>query len=154
MSLSLGNQPGFTAIADTTFDAGNPITDTLLKQMNDNGEFAVVRNEQFYGYYANGETVVLPVSTVDGYQYSRSELVYSWSIYWTGSAIGGTGGQMTAPPKGGTTQSGGGGTMLQMAANVDQASGLVSCGTSYYKSAESDTTDGILCVITHAQRSR
>lgn len=151
MSLSLGEQPGFTAVPANTFDADTPVVDSLFKQMSENAQFAAVRNEQFYGYYANGETVVLPVSPVDGYQYSRAELLYSWSVFWTGSAIGGTEGQMAAPPKGPTS---GDGQLLQFGANVDQASGLVSCGASYWKSSEQDTNDGILLVITHAQRSR
>ena len=77
MSLSLGTQPGFTEIADSTFDAGNAASDSALKAVNAAAKFGVVRNEQFYGYYANGETVALPVSPADGYAYSRSELRYS-----------------------------------------------------------------------------
>lgn len=152
MSLSLGTQPGFTAIPDTDFDAGNPITDSLLKQMSDNAQFAAVRNEQFYGYYANGETVVLPVSLADGYEYSREELLYAAVVYWSGSATGPCEGTMTPPPKGATS---GAGTLLQFGYNVDPATGVVSCQASYWNgSNQKDTNDGILCVITHAQRSR
>ena len=151
MSLTLGTQPGFAEIPDSSFAAGSPVSDSVMKQLNADGKFAAVRNEQFYGYYANGETVALPTSPADGYAYSRAELRYSWGWYWSGSAGGPCGGTQTPPARGVTT---GSGQMLQMGANVDQATGLVSTQVSYFKAAETDTTDGILLVITHAQRSR
>lgn len=151
MSLSLGSEPGFTDLPDSTFNTGNPITQTMLESMSSNAEFAAVRNEQFWGYYRNGETVELPTSPSDGYNYSRDELVYSWSIYWTGSAPNPLNGTQS-PPVGGATS--GQGTLLQMQYNVNQSTGLVACTTSYYKTSEQDTNDGILMVITHAQRSR
>jgi hypothetical protein len=151
MSLSLGSQPGFTEISDATFDAGNAASDAALKALNTAAKFAAVRNEQFFGYYGNGETVALPTSPADGYAYARSELRYSFGWYWTGSATGACNGTQTAPSRGATT---GAGQLLQMGANVDQATGVVSTVVSYFKSAEQDTTDGILLVITHAQRSR
>jgi hypothetical protein len=152
MSLTLGTQPGFTEIADSTFDVGNPVTDTAMKAMNGAAKFGAVRNEQFYGYYCNGETVLLPVSPADGYQYSRSELLYSFSTYYSGAGpSGGCNGTQTAPAGGNTS---GAGQMLFFTANVDQASGLVETQVAYYKSAQQNTTDGVLLVITHAQRSR
>jgi len=151
MSLTLGTQPGFTEIADTSFDAGNPLTDTIMTQLNEAAKFGVVRNEQFFGYYANGETVVLPVSPADGYAYERSELLYSWGWYWTGAATGPCAGTMTPPPRGATS---GQGNLLQMGANVDQTTGLVSTVVSYFKTAEQDTNDGILLVVTQAMRNR
>jgi hypothetical protein len=151
MSLTLGAQPGFTEVADSVFDAGNAASDSSLKALNAAVKFGVVRNEQFWGYYRNGESVALPVSPADGYAYSRGELVYSWSLYWSGSATGACNGTQTAPPKGATT---GQGQLLQASGNVDQVSGLVSCTASYFKTSQMDTTDGILLVIAHAQRSR
>lgn len=151
MSLTLGTQPGFVEIADASFGAGNAASSSLMTELNDDAKFAAVRNEQFYGYYRSGETVALPTSPADGYAYSRSELRYSHSWYWTGSATGPCNGTQTQPPRGATT---GQGMVLQLGADVDQASGLVTTNVSYYKSAEMDTNDGILLVITHAQRSR
>lgn len=151
MSLTLSAQPGFTEVPDNSFDAGMPASDSVFKSLNESAKFAVVRNEQFYGYYRNGETVALPVSPADGYQYQQSELRYSWGWYWTGSATGPCNGTETAPPRGVTT---GQGMLLQFGANVDQTSGLVSTVVSYYKSSEMDTNDGILLIVTHAQRSR
>lgn len=151
MSLTLGSQPGFVEIADSVFDAGNPVSDASLKALSSAAKFAAVRNEQFYGYYRDGETVQLPQSPADDYQYSRAELRYSWSIYWSGSATGPCNGTETPPTKGATT---GQGQLLQNGGNVDQGTGLVSCWASYFKTGQEDTNDGILLVITHAQRSR
>lgn len=151
MSLTLSAQPGFTEIPDTTFAAGNAASSSAMTALNDDAKFAAVRNEQFYGYYRNGETVVLPVSPADGYEYSMSELRFSHSWYWTGSATGPCDGTETPPPRGATS---GSGLILQLGADVNQQTGLVTTNVSYYKTGEQDTNDGILMVITHAQRNR
>ena len=151
MSLTLGSQPGFTEIPDSTFSAGNPVSDSVMKQLNADSKFAAVRNEQFFGFYRDGETVALPVSPADAYPYTRSELCYSWSVYWSGSALAALNGTQTAPTRGATT---GQGQLLQFGYNIDQTSGVVSCTASYYKTSQTDTADGILLVITHAQRAR
>lgn len=150
MSLSLGSQPGFTELPDATFDAGNPVTSAALKSLNADAKFGVVRNEQFWGYYCNGETVALPVSPVDGYQYSRAELLYSWSVAWTGSAPSACNG-VHVLSTGATT---GQGEILEMGFGVDQSTGLVSTNVHYFKSSQINTHDGIVMVIVHAQRAR
>ncbi len=150
-SLTLPTAPGFTPIPPANFDAGNPATDSDLKALRANAEFAAVRNEQFWGYYRAGETVALPVSPADGYAYSRSECLYSWSIYSTGAAPADLAGTHTTPAPGGST---GSGEVLQMTALVNQASGAISMGVAYYRSSQTNTVDGILLVITHAQRMR
>jgi len=106
--LIFSQQPGAVDLADSTFDQDKPVTDVALKQLNQNAKFAMVRVEFFQGYYKHGETVVLPVSPVDGYAYSRAELRYLWSIYSTRPATGATGGTQ-APPALGSEQIGGGG---------------------------------------------
>jgi hypothetical protein len=151
MSLTLGTQPGFTEVGDSIFNVGNPVSDSALKALNAAAKFAVVRNEQFFGYYKDGETVALPTSPADGYAYQRSELRYSWSRYWSGSAGSACAGTQTPPTRGVTT---GQGMLVQFGDSIDQATGLVGCVTSYYKTSQTDTSDGILLVITHAQRSR
>jgi hypothetical protein len=150
-SLTLSTAPGFTAIPAANFDAGNPATDSDLKALRSNAEFAAVRNEQFWGFYRNGETVALPVSPADGYEYARSECLYSWSIYSTGGAPADLGGTHATPSPGGAA---GPGEILQTTALVDQASGVISMGVAYFKTSQTNTLDGILLVITHAQRSR
>ena len=123
-----------------------------MKALNAAAKFGVVRNEQFFGYYQNGESVVLPVSPADSYAYNRSELLYTWARYWSGPAGSACGGTMTGPTRGHTSAAG---TLLQFGDDVNQATGLVSCTTSYWSgSTENDTTDGVLLVVTHAQRSR
>ncbi len=152
MSLVLTTgQPGFTEIADSTFNSGNALSASALKSLNADAKFGVVRNEQFWGYYRNGETVSLPVSTADGYTYSRSELLYTWALYWSGSATAACNGTQTAPSRGATS---GGGTLLQMGCVIDQSTGDVACTASYFSGSQHDTNDGIWLVITHAQRSR
>lgn len=154
MSLTLTAQPGFSEIADSAFDAGNPATAANMKALNADAKFAAVRTEEFWGYYKHGETVQVPTSPADGYAYSQAELRYTWSVFWTGappgSALNGT--QVT-PSRGAT---GGSGHLLQMGFFVDQATGLVSCDVSYHKDggSQTDTHDGILVVTTLAKRSR
>lgn len=151
MSLTLSAQPGFTDLADSVFDNGNTISAADLKSLNADAKFAAVRNEQFWGFYRNGETVATPVSPADGYVYSRAELVYTWSVYWTGAATGALNGTQSTPGRGATS---GGGTLLQMGFEVDQATGAVSCNVSYFDGHQHDTNDGILMVMVHAQRDR
>jgi len=151
MSLTLTTQPGFVEVLDSVFNAGNAASDSAFKSLNDDAKFAAVRNEQFYGFYSNAESVVLPVSPADGYAYSRSELLYSWSIYSSSAPGSFPAGTMTPPV---TQPPSGQGTLLGVGALVDPASGLVTCIVSYFKTSQQVTSDGILFVVTHAQRSR
>jgi hypothetical protein len=150
MPLSLQTQPGFTEVPDSAFDAGNPVTSANLKALNAGAKFAAVRNEQFVAEYKHGETVTLPVSPVDGYQYTREELRYSWSVKYTASASRDASGKLQGGPTGGP------GHLLFMSFDVNQQTGLVSCVVAYHKDggAQTNTNDGILTVITHAQRNR
>ena len=150
-ALTLATQPGFTDVDPAHFNTGAAASDVDIKAVNDNAKFGTVRNEQFWGYYKNGETVALPVSPADGYAYTRGELVYTWSWYWTGGAGSACNGTQAPPSRGATS---GAGTMLQMGAVVDAVTGAVSTVVSYFKTAQTDTTDGILMVMVHAQRLR
>lgn len=153
MPLRLSAQPGFTDIPDDSFDATNPITATVAKALNSDAKLASVRNEQFWGYYRNGETVALPVSPADGYQYSRNELLYIWTRYGSSAAPNPCNGTQTPPTRGAGS---GAGELLFFGDNIDQATGAVTCNTSYYKpgGSQTDTNDGILLVIALAQRLR
>jgi len=151
-TLLLSSQPGFTEVPDQSLDAGNPVSSAVLKALNAACKFAAVRTEQFWGFYKHGETVTLPISPADGYAYAREELRYTWSIYGTGSPPGSPLlGTQTAPGRGGTS---GQGTVLSLQFHVDQGTGLVECGVSYYKTAQEDKTDGIVMVMTQATRQR
>lgn len=151
MSLTLSAQPGFTELADSTFDTGATPSSSALKSLNADVKFGAVRNEQFWGYYRNGETVALPTSPADGYNYSQAELVYSWSMYASGPAAGPLNGTQAAPTP---AANGGPGTMLSCQQQVNQATGLVTCVTSYFNGTTANTTDGIVMVVVHAQRAR
>jgi hypothetical protein len=150
-SLRLSSQPGFTEIPDPTFDAGLPVTSAAMKAMNANARFAAVRCEQFWGYYRNGETVILPVSEADGYAYSREELLYSWSLVSTCACPIALNGTHTFPGYGSTS---GTGNALDVAAKVEQSTGLIETVVDYYKTSQQRTNDGVLMVITHAMRQR
>ncbi len=76
--LTLRSTPGFCDIPDSSFAAGQKALGINLAKISENAEFGMVRFELFYGTYTDGETVDLPVSTVDGYQYSADELLYLW----------------------------------------------------------------------------
>jgi hypothetical protein len=152
-TLILTSQPGFAEIPDSSFDAGNPLTAANMKALNAAAKFAAVRGEEFWGYYQDGEVVVLPVSLADGYAYAREELLYTFSIYHTGSGPGSLNGVQTPPSRGAGT---GAGNLLGFGFDVDQATGLVSCNVSYYvqNGAQTYTKDGILLVHTLAKRAR
>jgi hypothetical protein len=152
MSISLGSIPGFAEIPDTAFAAGAAVSDATMKSLNAAAKFGVVRNEQFQGHYQHSETVACPVSQVDGYVYSRAELIYEISIYWTGAGPGNLNGTQTPPSRGATS---GAGSILQMGFKIDSATGVVTCDVSYWNgSKQTDTHDGILLVTVHAQRTR
>jgi hypothetical protein len=154
-TLTLTSQPGFSEVPSSALDAGQPLTSANIKAINSDACFAAVRTEEFWGYYKHGETVVLPESPADGYEYAREELRYVIDeIYWTGappgSALGGT---QNLPSRGAT---GGAGHLLQMGFHVDQATGAVTCDVSYHVEggAQTDTHDGILRITTIAKRQR
>lgn len=152
MSLTLVAQPGFTELPDADFDAGSTASDTNMKALNAGAKFGVVRNEQFWGFYRSGEQVVLPVSPADGYQYSRSELVYTWSVFATQPATAALDGTQSTPTAGANS---GAGTILLAQYQVNQSSGDVTCVTWYFNGSTTATTaDGILMVMCHAQRQR
>ena len=163
MNLTLTQQPAaFSQIAASSFNTGATLTAALLTRLNENIKFAAARTEEFYGYYINGQTVWLPVSPLDGYQYSRSELSYYGEVYWTAKYLPemvGTedgvwdigmdtdGGPM--PTSRGFASGPGQITRCQL--TVNQATGLVSTAVTYGGSA---TGDGVLRVTTIARRMR
>jgi len=152
MSLTLVAAPGFTEIPDANFNAGNPLSDSDLKNLNAAAKFAAVRGEQFWGFYKHGETVAVPTSPADGYVYSRSELIYVASFFNTGSYGGALAGTQVAPVPGATSQPG---TVLQFGCFVDPGTGVVSCAVAYFNgSTQHNTTDGIVVVTTIALRQR
>jgi len=76
--LTLRSQPGFCDIPDSSFASGQICRGINLAKISENAELGMVRLEVFYGTYKDGDTVNLPISTVDGYAYGRDECDYLW----------------------------------------------------------------------------
>jgi hypothetical protein len=171
MNLTLTKQSGFTQIAQAALTTGTALAAASIQGINENAKFAAVRSEEFYGFYSNGTTVLLPVSPADGYAYARDELSYEASLYWSGGTgrgpwSGNAGannnavnfaiaGQTTPPFRGAT---GGSGQVIDISYSVNQATGVVTTAVTYAKDGTlttlSVTTDGILHVTTLARRLR
>lgn len=151
--LTLQSMPGFAEVLLAALGTGLPLTSAVLKALNSTVKFAAVRTEFFYGYYCDGDTVGLPISLIDGYQYAREELRYIGSLYWTGAAKGACGGTLAEPNTGATSAPG---QLLQCGYYVDPNTGVVSCTASYYADSgqQGDTNDGVLMVHTVAKRMR
>lgn len=171
MNLTLTKQPAFAQVAQSTLVTGLALAAAAIQGINENAKFAAVRTEEFFGFYTDGATVVLPQSPADGYQYSRDELNYQASVYWNGGDnqgpwSGNSGAvnnnpnyvmtdQLSPPFRGAGTA---GGQMVGMGYGVDQATGLVRSQVTYMKDgtpgSTTVTTDGILLVTTIARRLR
>lgn len=124
MSLTLtGGAPTFTEVTEPQLDADELLTQAILQAINADSNWAAVAVEDFWGYYKPGETVALPVSPADGYEYTRSELLYCWEIFSTGAppatALMGTQAAPTPGPPSGPGQ------ILAIGFSVDQATGYV-----------------------------
>jgi hypothetical protein len=146
MPFTLTTQPGFSDIPDSVLQAEKAALGLLLARIDGNASFGAVRPEIFYGLYKDGEEVILPVSPVDKYQYSRSELTYVWGIY---STVRADSGWISGP-----------GPLWYCAWLVGQGDGKVSC-IEWYRNSEGDlnsnsgsSSDGVLAVYTIAQRAK
>lgn len=156
--LTWATVPGAVDIPDANLAADQPVTDYTLTKISNNAKFAAVRAEFFQGYYKHGETVQIPTSPVDGYQYSRAELRYTWSLYSTRPATGATNGAQD-PPSLGTEQIGGGGVdgvdaiIAQVGHKNSASPGLVSCQIIMGNGTNQTVTNyGVLYVTTIAER--
>ena len=139
--LIINTQPGFSDQPDSALAAGQRAIGLALAKINGNAELGMCRLEFFQGVYTNGQTVGLPVSPVDGYEYSRSELIYIWAIY---NSANPSSGWITGPT-----------SLWYCGWNVDQETGDVLCDEWYRNAASSgDSADGSLQVFTIAQRQQ
>lgn len=143
--ITLARVPGFADLPDNLLEAEDFAIGLHLQRLLSNVKFGMVRPEFFLATYIHGQTVELPTSPVDGYQYTREELHYLWSYAWTGGTADG-GSPVT-----------GKGSIWYFGAKVDQTTGEV---FSYIKYKESErkagdfTNDGILAVVTIGIRQR
>jgi hypothetical protein len=144
--LTFATQPGVADLADATFDQDKPVTDVALQQLNQNAKFAALRPETFYGWYKNGETVQLPVSLVDRYAYSRSELEYEVAAWCSRSPASGaaTNGAATKPARANLND--GPGALFLMDFWVEEKNeadpGRVHCLVSYWSNGTETVTNG------------
>jgi hypothetical protein len=143
MGLTLSFPPGYSDLQDSSLVADSPAFGISIGKIYGNSVFGMARTEVFpSGPYQNGDTVPLPVSTIDGYAYSRSELIYVWTIQNT---VNKSTGWISA-----------GDSLWYCQWLVDQSTGQVFCDEWYSKSGlipfPSHTNDGTLTVYTIAQR--
>lgn len=143
MGLTIGTPPGFSDLSDSVLAHDNPALGFDLAKMYDNAVFGLVRTEVFFGLYKNGDNVPTPVSPIDGYAYSRNELMYPWVPTFTGD-----------PKTGWITAKD---SLWWCAWLVDQATGDVFSDEYYIGSTQgkgTHTNDGQILVFTIAQRAK
>src|SRR5690242_16901220 len=85
MSLTFDTIPGFADQADSILAADQKAQGLKLMRISENAKFGMARVEVFTGIYKNGDTVSIPQSAIDGYVYSRNELLYLWAPQTTGN---------------------------------------------------------------------
>jgi len=86
MTLRLNTIAGFSDLQNSTLTAGKRARAMHVAMIINNAQFGMVRLEFFQDKYIDGNTVILPVSAVDKYNYSRDELTYFWAIKSTQNA--------------------------------------------------------------------
>ncbi|MGB6720042.1 MAG: hypothetical protein WBE72_04555 [Terracidiphilus sp.] len=143
MAFTLDTPPGIIDIPDSLLSAGSLASGFAFSAIKENAAFGSVVPEVFFGTYANGQTVPLPISPVDGYQYEQSEILYCWEIYNT-------------LPNGGATPSAPG-ALRACEWYVDQQTGTVHMMENYVignMKGGGTTTDGVLGVWSIGIRGR
>ncbi len=155
--LTWATQPGAVDLPDSSLATDQPLTDYSLTKISNNAKFAAVRPETFYGWYRDGETVQIPVSPVDGYQYSRSELEYEIAAWDSRSPAPGqvTHGVPAKPLR--ASVNGAAGMLFDAYFTVEERSdanpGLVHCFVSFWDNGtEHQTHSGMVKVRTIATR--
>ncbi len=141
MPLTLNLPGGWFDLPDSAFAAGANVIEDLVVALNSLVRFACVADEYILaGGFRNGETVPTPQSADDGYAYSRSELLYAFSLVFT--------------PDSETGINGGPGNLLYLYDYVEQDTGLVQSRINYYNlgSNETATTNGVTDVLTCCRR--
>jgi len=153
--LLLSAIPGFVDLPDASISANQPLTDYSIIKISQNAKFAAVRPELIYmGFYTNGNTVPVPASPVDGYQYSYPECIFI--PIFAASRAPGPGfepGQIAFPSL--SSSNGGAGQIFRWIVDINDANGIVTTVVSYYvgSGAETPTNDGTVKVYCLATRS-
>jgi hypothetical protein len=143
--LKLSTIPGYSDLAAAPLAAGLPAHAIHVEEISANAAFGMVRVEVFQDLYFDGDTVPLPVSDIDGYVYSREELIYAYNC------------AVSTNRDTGWIQAGSGSFWF---CNwfVDQATGDVTSLEWYRNSGsggtKTQTNDGQIIVYTICQRQR
>jgi hypothetical protein len=152
--LTWATIPGAVDLPDSNLAADQPVTDYSLQKISNNAKFAAVRSETFYGWYKDGETVLIPTSPVDGYVYVRAELEYDIAAMSTQRPVGATNGTQAKPAR--INGNSAAGTVFMFDFWVEEKNeanpGRVHCDISFYQSIETLTHDGFVKVRTIATR--
>lgn len=145
--------PGAVDLPDSNLAAHQIATDNSLVKINQNAKLAPIRSETiFMGFYKHGDTIPVPVSPADGYQYSRSELQFDCRLYSTRAPnIGFVSGQASAPVQSNSQPA----NLYWTRMSIDDSTGIVNIDVSYYKQGGQETIshDGIVKVLAYCQRS-
>ena len=155
--LTFATIPGVVDLPDSAIAADQPLTDYSITKISNNAKFGVVRPETFYGWYKNGETVLLPASHVDGYVYAGAELEYEVAAWCSRSPdpSAATDGALTKPARASVNDAAG--TLFLMDFWVEEKNeanpGLVHCEVHYWNNGtELITNGGFVKVRTIATR--
>jgi hypothetical protein len=138
--------PGFSDLPDSVLEADDPAFALHVGEIAFNATFGMVRCEVFACPCKHGAIVALPRSCWDGYQYSREELTYIWTV------------QNSVDPS--TNWISGPDSMWFSNWNVNQLTGEVFSEEWYERSSAADSRlaakskDGLLMVFTIAQRQK
>lgn len=138
--------PGFSDLPDSVLQTDDPAFALHVGEIAFNATFGMVRCEVFTCLLKHGDVVPLPRSCWDGYQYSRQELIYTWTV------------QNSTDPS--TNWISGPDSLWFANWNVRQNTGEVFCEEWYERSSTADTrlaaksNDGLLMIFCIAQRQK
>ncbi len=151
--LTFSAVPGFFDISDAVLAGGQPLTDDAILKLSHNAKFAAVRTEiLLLGFYQHGDTVPVPASPVDGYQYSRSECMFLPILVSSRSpAAGFVSGQKVFPPVASADAGQGNLVIVPYQLDINDATGQLTCQT--YWSASGTENQGLVKVYVIATRS-
>lgn len=79
--------PSFVELDSAKFTPGTTVRASTMKAIEKNIRAAMLTPEFFVGNYADGATIPVPTSPVDGYVYARSELQYIFDWKNTGPGV-------------------------------------------------------------------
>ena len=138
-TLTLAQTPVFTDVPDSNIITDAIVTDVLMQGLNDAAKFSAVSAEIIYmGEFVNGDTVPLPISPADGYQYVRGNTLMLPMWRWTTLAD-----QFIDPPQK---------QVQDFSATVGNTDGFVSIQVKYYNNGTTTTNQGRVAVFAFCHR--